>query len=67
MWSKAARRAAERGRGEAKWATAPSDDVWSSAKKLPTHVGSDDRQPPAPSTLQTVSVATGNRAARGTG
>jgi hypothetical protein len=37
-------------------------DVRSSAKEGPTHVGGDDRQPPALSALRAVSVATRNRA-----
>jgi hypothetical protein len=37
--SSAARRVAERGRGKEKLATAPSDDVQSSAKEWPTHMG----------------------------
>jgi hypothetical protein len=60
-WSRATRRAAERGKGKAKWVTAPSDDVRSSAKEWPTHVGGDDWWPLAPSALHTVSTATGNR------
>jgi hypothetical protein len=60
-WSRAARHAARRGRAKVKWATAPSDDVRSSAKEWPTHVGGDDRRPPAPSALHAVSEATGNR------
>jgi hypothetical protein len=59
--SRAARIAAEWGRGKAKWAMAPSDDVQSSAKECSTHVGGDDRWPPAPSALCVVSAATGNR------
>jgi hypothetical protein len=59
--SRAARQAAEWGRGKVKWAMAPSDDVRSSDKEWPTHVGGDDRRPSAPSALCMVSAATGNR------
>jgi hypothetical protein len=45
----------------ARHVTAPSDDVRSSAKEWPTHVGDDDQRPPAPSALHVVSMATGNQ------
>jgi hypothetical protein len=59
--SRAARHVAEQGRGKTRWVTAPSDDVRSSAKEWPTHVGGDDRRPPASSALRAVSAATRNR------
>jgi hypothetical protein len=58
---RAASHPAEQGRGKAKWVTAPSDVIRSSAKERPTYVGGDDRRPPVPSTLYAVSAATGNR------
>jgi hypothetical protein len=49
------------GKGKAKWVMAPLDDVRSSAKEWPTHMGGDDRWPPAPRALHAVSTTTGNR------
>jgi hypothetical protein len=58
--SRAARSVAERGWGKSGVGDDFLGDVRSSAKKGPTHVGSDDRLSPVPRTLHTVSTATGN-------
>jgi hypothetical protein len=55
------RRATEWERGKVKWATTPSNDIWSSAKEWPTHVGGDEQRPLAPNTLHAMRVAIGNR------
>jgi hypothetical protein len=61
VWSRAARSAAKWWEGKSEVGDGFLGDVQSSGKGGPTHVGSDDRRPQAPSTLRAVSTATRNR------
>jgi hypothetical protein len=56
-WSRAARSAAEWGRGKSGLGDGFLGDVQSSGKEGPTHIGGDDRRPPAPSALHAVNAA----------
>jgi hypothetical protein len=59
--SRAVRSAAEWWEGKSEVGDGFLDDVRRSDKEGPTHVGGDDRRPPAPSALHAVSAATRNR------